>query len=66
MVLGSTVVVIMTFLIIVLVFSKYMETDAVNQRSEILKNNIPRISEISAISFVNQSTSMDIIYKNVI
>ena len=66
MVLGSTVVVIMTFLIIVLVFSKYMETDAVNQRSEILKNNIPRISEISALTFVNQSTSMDIIYKNVI
>lgn len=66
MILGSTVVVLMTFLIIVMVFSKFMETNAVNQRSEILKNNIPRISEISALAFANQSTSMDIIYRNVI
>ena len=66
MLLGSTVVILMTFLIIILVFSRFMKTTAIKQRSEILQNNIPRISEISAVVFANQSTSMDIIYRNVI
>ncbi|MBQ8526428.1 MAG: HAMP domain-containing protein [Clostridia bacterium] len=66
MILGSTLVVLMTFLIIVLVFSKYLETNAVNQRAEILKNSVPRISEISALVFANPTTNMNIIYKNVI
>lgn len=66
MILGSVLVVLMTFLIIVIVFSKYMETNAVNQRADILRNSVPRISEISALVFANPTTSMNIIFKNVI
>ena len=66
MIIGSVLVVLMTFLIIVIVFSKFMETNAVNQRADILKNSVPRITEISELVFANPTTNMNIIYKNVI
>lgn len=65
MLLGSIVAVLMTFVIIVMVFSKHMETNAINQRAEILRDNIPRISEIFGLAYSNKSTNMNIIYKNV-
>lgn len=65
MLLGGIMVVLMTFVIMGMVFSKHMETNAVNSRAETLRNNIPRISEIFGLAYSNKSTNMNIIYKNV-
>ncbi len=66
MLVGSSIIVLTTFLIVVLVFSKFVQTTSVEQESELLSNNITRINDISRVAFANSSTNMDIIYGRMI
>ncbi len=66
MLVGSSIIVLTTFLIVVLTFSKFVQTTSIEQESEILSNNITRINDISRVAFANSSTNMDIIYSKMI
>ncbi len=66
MLVGSSIIVLTTFLIVVFTFSKFVQTTSVEQESELLSNNITRINDISRVAFANSSTNMDIIYGRMI
>ena len=66
MLVGSSVIVIITFLIITLTFSRLIKTTTIEQESVTLSNNITRINDISRVAFANSSTNMDIIYSKMI
>lgn len=66
MLVGSATVVLMTFVIMTLVFTRYVETNAIRQKTELLSNNVVRIGEISRVALANQSTNMNIIYRTMI
>ena len=66
MLVGSTIVVVMTFTIAILMFSKFVETSSIEQESLHMRNNVTRINEISRVAFANSSTNMDIIYRTMI
>ena len=66
MLVGSSIIVIMTFVIAVLTFSRFVQTTSVKQESELLRTNITRINDISRVAFANSNTYMDIIYRKMI
>lgn len=66
MIVGSTIVVVITFAIAIMMFSKFVETSSIERESLTMSNNIERINEISRVAFANSSTNMDIIYRTMI
>ena len=66
MLVGSTIIVVMTFAIAIMMFSKFVETSSIEQESVLMSNNVDRINDISRVAFANSSTNMDIIYRTMI
>lgn len=66
MLVGSSVIVLITFFIIIMSFSKFVQTTSIERESIVLSNNIHRINDISRVAFANKSTNMNIIYHKMI
>ena len=66
MVVGSTIMVVITFAIAIMMFSKFVQTSSIERETLTMTNNIERINEISRVAFANSSTNMDIIYRTMI
>ena len=64
--MGSTVIVLLTFVITIFIFSKLVQTASLKQESELLQNNISRINDISIMSFENSNTYTDVVYRKMI
>lgn len=64
--MGSAVIVLITFFITILVFTRLVQTASLKQAGELLGNNINRINEITVISFENSNTYTDVIYRKTI
>lgn len=66
MLLGSTIIVVVMFLLVSGFFIGYVQDNAIKDKAKILENNIPRITEVSRIMFLNRSTLNDSVYRTLI
>ena len=66
MLLGSTIIVVVMFLLVSGFFIGYVEDNAIKDKAQLLENNIPRITDVSRVVFLNRSTLNDTIYRTVI
>ncbi len=66
MLIGSTIIVVLMFVLVSAFFIGYVENSAIVNKTKVLENNISRITDISRVAFLNSSTHMDLIYRTMI
>lgn len=66
MIVGSVCIVICIYLSVALIFSRYIESLAVEEKATMLENNVERISSITYTMLTNQSNITEFMFQNMI